>query len=52
MLAHSIHELARILGRERTVNDLLTLVDEYTSKDLDDIKMGILLHLAEFFEVT
>ena len=40
-----------MLGQERTVAELVTIVDEYSTKDLDDIKLGILSHLAQFFEV-
>ena len=51
VLAHSIHEMARILGQEKAVSELLNVVDEYAMKDIDDVKLGILTHLAEFFEV-
>ena len=51
VLAHSIHEIAHMLGSNRTVSDLLSVVYEYTTKDLDDVKTGVLAHLSEFFEV-
>lgn len=51
VLAHSIHEMARILGQEKAVSELLNVVDEYAMKDIDDVKLGILTHLAEFFEI-
>ena len=51
MLAHSLHELARILGAGRTSSDLLPVFEEYCTKDVDDVKVGVLAHLAEFFEV-
>lgn len=41
-----------MLGQERTVSELVTIVDEYSTKDLDDVKLGILSHLAQFFEVS
>ena len=50
-MAHSLHEIARMLGSNRTITDLLSVVSEYSTKDLDDVKMGILAHLSEFFEV-
>ena len=40
-----------MLGSNRTITDLLSVVLEYSTKDLDDVKMGILAHLSEFFEV-
>ena len=40
-----------MLGSNRTITDLLSVVSEYSTKDLDDVKMGILAHLSEFFEV-
>ena len=51
VLAHSLHELARILGAGRTSSDLLPIFEEYCTKDVDDVKVGVLAHLAEFFEV-
>ena len=51
MLAHSLHELARILGAGHTSSDLLPVFEEYCTKDVDDVKVGVLAHLAEFFEV-
>ena len=52
MLAFSLHEIATILGQEKTVSDLLAVVDEYCTKDLDDVKYGVLNHLADFFEAS
>uniref|UniRef100_A0A1X7T7C8 Uncharacterized protein n=1 Tax=Amphimedon queenslandica TaxID=400682 RepID=A0A1X7T7C8_AMPQE len=51
VLAHSIHEIAQMLGSNRTVSDLLSVVNEYATKDLDDVKTGVLAHLSEFFEM-
>ena len=51
MLACSLHELAGILGQEKTCSELLGILDEYATKDVDDVKQGLLNHLAEFFEV-
>ncbi len=52
MLAFSLHEIATILGQEKTVLDLLAVLDEYCTKDLDDVKYGVLTHLADFFEAS
>ena len=51
MLAFSLHELARILGTQTTVADLYPTFEEYCTKDVDDVKIGVLTHLTEFFEV-
>lgn len=51
VLAYSLHELARILGPETTIADLFPTFEEYCTKDVDDVKIGALSHLAEFFEV-
>uniref|UniRef100_A0A1X7T641 Uncharacterized protein n=1 Tax=Amphimedon queenslandica TaxID=400682 RepID=A0A1X7T641_AMPQE len=40
-----------MLGSNRTVSDLLSVVNEYATKDLDDVKTGVLAHLSEFFEM-
>ncbi len=52
VLAFSLHEIAVILGQDKTVADLLSVVDEYCTKDVDDVKFGVLNHLADFFEVS
>ena len=51
MLAFSLHELARVLGTEITCQDILPIFEEYCTKDVDDVKIGTLTHLAEFLEV-
>ena len=51
VLAYSLHELAHILGSQTTVTDLFPIFEEYCTKDVDDVKIGVLSHLAEFFEV-
>ena len=51
MLAFSLHELARILGTHTTVTDLYSTFEEYCTKDVDDVKIGVLSHLTEFIEV-
>lgn len=52
VLAFSLHELARVLGCEITCRDILPIFEEYCTKDVDDVKIGTLTHLAEFFEVS
>ncbi len=51
VLAFSLHELARILGTEQTCSDILPIFEDYSTKDCDDVKIGTLTHLTEFFEV-
>lgn len=51
VLAFSLHELARVLGTEQTCSDILPIFEDYSTKDCDDVKIGTLTHLTEFFEV-
>lgn len=50
-VACSIHELAEILGEELTAKDLVPI---YTGliKDLDEVRIGALKHLADFVKVS
>ena len=50
-MAFSLHELARVLGTEETSSDILPIFEDYSTKDCDDVKIGTLTHLTEFFEV-
>lgn len=50
-LAFSIHELAVILGEEITHRDLVPVFDGFM-KDLDEVRIGILRHLADFLRVS
>ena len=52
VLAFSLHELALVLGSEVTCKDILPVFEEYCTKDIDDVKIGTLTHLADFFEVS
>ncbi|KAI9315825.1 armadillo-type protein [Dichotomocladium elegans] len=45
--AYSLHEIARIIGPERTERDLVQIFALYLM-DLDEVKQGVLEHLAEF----
>ncbi|XP_045192061.2 serine/threonine-protein phosphatase 4 regulatory subunit 1-like isoform X1 [Mercenaria mercenaria] len=49
-LAFSIHELAVILGEEITHRDLVPVFDGFL-KDLDEVRIGILRHLADFLRL-
>ncbi|XP_066603921.1 serine/threonine-protein phosphatase 4 regulatory subunit 1-like isoform X2 [Prorops nasuta] len=49
-LASSIHEIAMILGEELTAIDLLPIYDGFI-KDLDEVRIGVLKHLATFLKV-
>ncbi|XP_076247658.1 serine/threonine-protein phosphatase 4 regulatory subunit 1 isoform X2 [Calliopsis andreniformis] len=49
-LASSIHEIATILGEELTVSDLLPIYDGFI-KDLDEVRIGVLKHLATFLKI-
>ena len=43
--------MARILGMDITRRDILPVFEEYCTKDIDDVKIGVLTHLADFFQV-
>ncbi|KAF1326682.1 Protein phosphatase 2a regulatory subunit, partial [Globisporangium splendens] len=47
--AHSLHELARVLGQETTENQLSTAFDSYLH-DVKDVKLGAMMHFADFLE--
>ncbi|KAK3581114.1 hypothetical protein CHS0354_033907 [Potamilus streckersoni] len=49
-LAFSIHELAVILGDAITRRDLVPVFDGFL-KDLDEVRIGILRHLADFLRL-
>jgi serine/threonine-protein phosphatase 4 regulatory subunit 1 len=49
-LAHSIHELALILGTEHTQNDLVPIFDSFI-KDVDEVRIGIVANLSTFLRV-
>eukprot|EP00741_Cyanophora_paradoxa_P023681 tig00021612_g22875.t1 len=49
-LAFSVHEMARILGPEVTAGTLLPIFDGFL-KDLDEVKVGVVRHLAAFLRL-
>jgi len=49
-LAFSIHELALIVGEDITGRDLLPVFDMFLN-DLDEVRIGVLKHLADFIKV-
>ncbi|XP_034947613.1 serine/threonine-protein phosphatase 4 regulatory subunit 1-like isoform X2 [Chelonus insularis] len=49
-MASSIHEVAMILGEELSAQDLLPIYDGFI-KDLDEVRIGALKHLATFLMV-
>lgn len=52
-LAHSIHELARILGPEITETDLVPIMERFLKDNVNEIRMGALKNLHIFLaEVT
>ena len=50
-LAYSIHELALIVGEDITGSDLLPVFDMFLN-DLDEVRIGVLKHLADFIKVV
>lgn len=49
-LAFSIHELSQILGEEITRVDLVPIFNNFL-KDLDEVRIGVLKHLANFIKL-
>ncbi len=49
-LASSIHELGVILGEEALVKDLIPIFNGFL-KDLDEVRIGLLKHLADFLKL-
>lgn len=49
-LSYSLHEVAKILGAEITENELLEPFDLFL-KDLDQVKVGVVRHFADFLSV-
>lgn len=49
-LAFSIHEMALILGDEITSLDLVPIFNGFL-KDLDEVRIGVLKHFADFVKV-
>ncbi len=49
-LAHSLHEVARIVGQQVAERTLRTIFEAFV-QDLDEIKMGVVSHLAAFLAV-
>ncbi|KAK7114611.1 serine/threonine-protein phosphatase 4 regulatory subunit 1-like [Littorina saxatilis] len=49
-LAFSIHEMALIEGEDITHRDLLPVFDGFL-KDLDEVRIGVLKHLADFLKL-
>ncbi|XP_076622614.1 serine/threonine-protein phosphatase 4 regulatory subunit 1 isoform X2 [Colletes latitarsis] len=49
-LASSIHEIAAILGPELTATDLVPIYNGFI-KDLDEVRIGVLKHLATFLKI-
>jgi len=50
-LASSMHELAMIVGEDVTVRDLVPVFDQFLC-DLDEVRIGVLKHLADFIKVA
>ena len=45
-----MHELAVIVGRDIVTSDLLPIFCEFL-KDLDEVRVGVFKHLADFLKV-
>ncbi|EDO37086.1 predicted protein, partial [Nematostella vectensis] len=49
-LAFSIHELAQVLGEDLTKTELVPTFNSFL-KDLDEVRIGVLKHLADFIKL-
>lgn len=49
-LAYSLHEIASVVGTEITERTLIQAFELFL-KDLDEVKIGVVSHLAQFIEV-
>jgi len=49
-LSYSLHEVAKILGPELTEEELLPVLENFL-KDSDEIRNGVLIHLADFIRI-
>lgn len=49
-LAYSLHEMAKILGQEITETTLLGTFDDYIRDPRQDVRLGVLLHFADFIQ--
>lgn len=50
-LAHSMHQMAAIVGADSTETDLLPVFDAFRD-DVDAVREGLLKHLAAFYKVV
>lgn len=50
-LAFSIHEMALILGDSITSSDLVPIFNGFL-RDLDEVRIGVLKHFADFVKVS
>eukprot|EP01135_Chromosphaera_perkinsii_P002457 Nk52_evm63s223 gene=Nk52_evmTU63s223 len=46
-LAHSIHEVAALIGKEKTERDLVPIFECFI-KDLDEVRIGVVKYLSKF----
>lgn len=51
-LAFSIHEIAKIIGFEKTEADLLYTFDVFLRDDAEDVKLGVIQHLPGFLRAV
>lgn len=49
-LAFSIHEVAAIVGEDVTRKQLVPIFNNFL-KDLDEVRIGVLKHLADFLQL-
>lgn len=50
-LSESLHEIARILGESLTEKYLFKVVDMFFKDKSDEIKLGVIKHIAEIMTV-
>lgn len=50
-LSESLHEIARLLGETLTEKYLFKVVDMFFRDKSDEIKLGVIKHMAEIMKV-
>lgn len=50
-LSESLHEIAKIIGEEKTEKYLFKVVDNFFKDKSDEIKLGVMKHMSDITHV-
>lgn len=50
-LSESLHEIAKIIGEEKTEKYLFKVVDNFFKDKSDEIKLGVMKHMSDIMHV-